>query len=86
MSDDYKSCNMYFGDISKLINWILDSGATFHMTPQISDFIPGSLENIVSLVKLFGAVAVIISIKTHLKGEFDFNIFLDLAFLFIEEI
>ena len=33
----------YFGDISQLTNWILDSGATCHMTPDISDFIPGSL-------------------------------------------
>ena len=32
-----------FGDSSQLINWILDSGETFHMTPDISDFIPGSL-------------------------------------------
>ena len=30
-------------DISQLTNWILDSGATFHMTLEISDFIPGSL-------------------------------------------
>ena len=27
-------------------NWILDSGATCHMTPDISDFIPNSLEKI----------------------------------------
>ena len=33
-----------FGDSSQLTNWILDSGATCHMTPQVSDFIPGSLE------------------------------------------
>ena len=32
-----------FGDISQLNNWILDSGATCHMTPEISDFILGSL-------------------------------------------
>ena len=25
-------------DRSKITNWILDSGATFHMTPDISDF------------------------------------------------
>ena len=24
-------------------NWILDSGAMCHMTPDISDFVPGSL-------------------------------------------
>ena len=33
----------YFGDRSQLKNWILDSGATCHMTPDILDFIPGSL-------------------------------------------
>ena len=32
-----------YGDISRLTNWILDSGATCHTTPEISDFIPGSL-------------------------------------------
>ena len=44
MSDNKKSSNIYFGDILQLTNWILDSGATCHMTPHISDFIPGSLE------------------------------------------
>ena len=33
-----------FGENLKLTNWILDSGETCHMTPQVSDFIPGSLE------------------------------------------
>ena len=37
-----------------------------------------------SLVKLLGAVDGIISIKTHLKGDFGFSRFSDLAFLFIE--
>ena len=32
-----------FGDSSQLTNWILDSGATCHMTPEVSDFIPDSL-------------------------------------------
>ena len=39
-----------------------------------------------SLVKRFGAVDGIIFIKTHLKGAFCLIGFLDLAFLFIEEI
>ena len=34
-----------FGDSSQLTNWILDSGATCHMAPEVSDFIPGSLED-----------------------------------------
>ena len=32
-----------YGDSSKLTNWILDSGATCHMTPEVSYFIPGLL-------------------------------------------
>ena len=42
-NDKYPSEN--FGDSSQLTNWILDSGATCHMTPEVSDFIPGSLED-----------------------------------------
>ena len=30
---------------SQLTNWILDPGVTCHMTPEVSDFIPGSLED-----------------------------------------
>ena len=33
----------YYGDSSQLTNWILDSGATFHMTPDIWYFIVGLL-------------------------------------------
>ena len=39
-----------------------------------------------SLIKLLGDVDGIVSIKTHLKGAFGFSRFLDLDFLFIEEI
>ena len=35
---------------------------------------------------MFGAVAGIIFIKTYLKGAFGLNGFLDIAFLFIEDI
>ena len=45
MSGNEKNSSRYFGDSSKLSNWILDSGATFHMTPQVSGFIPGLLED-----------------------------------------
>ena len=34
-----------FGDSSQLTYWILDYGATCHMTPEASDFIPYSLED-----------------------------------------
>ena len=43
-SDDERK-SVKYGDSSQLINWILDSGATCHMTPEVSDFIPGSLED-----------------------------------------
>ena len=33
------------GDSSKFTNYILDSGATCNMTPQLSDFIPDLLED-----------------------------------------
>ena len=51
-----------------------------------TSIIKRSLEKVVLLVKLLGAVDGIISIKTHLKGAFSFGEILDLAFLFIEEI
>ena len=45
MSDSGESPSRDFSDSSQLTNWILDSGATCHMMPQVSDFIPGSLYN-----------------------------------------
>ena len=39
------SSSRAFGNSSKLTNWVLDSGATCHMTSYVSDFIPGSLED-----------------------------------------
>ena len=44
MSDNDESPSRDFSDSSQLTNRILDSGATFHMTPQVSYFIPGPLE------------------------------------------
>ena len=45
MSDNDKSPSRYFGDSSQLTNWIIYSGGTCHMTPQVTDFIPISLED-----------------------------------------
>ena len=39
MSDNDEIPSIDFGEISQLNYWILDSGATCHMKPQISDFI-----------------------------------------------
>ena len=45
MSGNDKCPSGNFGDSSLLTNWILDSGATCNMTPEVSDFIPVSLED-----------------------------------------
>ena len=45
MSDNDKCSSRNFGDSSQLTNWILDPGETCDMTPQVSDFIPGLLED-----------------------------------------
>ena len=45
MSNDDKRKSKDCGDSSKWTNWILDSGATCNMTPEVTDFIPGSLED-----------------------------------------
>ena len=34
-----------FGDSQELTNWILGSGVMYYMTPEVSDFIPVSLED-----------------------------------------
>ena len=45
MSDNDENSSRYFGDILQLTNWILDSGGTCHMIPQVSYFIPGLLDD-----------------------------------------
>ena len=45
MSSDDKHKSKDYGDSSQLTNWILDSGDTCHMTPEVTDFIPRSLED-----------------------------------------
>ena len=45
MPGNYECTSGNFGDSLQLTNVILDSGATFHMIPEVSDFIPGSLED-----------------------------------------
>ena len=41
--DERKSVN--YGDNSQLTNWVLYSGATCHVTPEVLDFILGTLED-----------------------------------------
>ena len=45
MSNDNISKNKDYGDSSQLTNWILDSVATCYTTPEVTDFIPGLLED-----------------------------------------
>ena len=65
MSDNYKGPSGIFGDILQLTNWILDSGATFHLTPEVPDFIPGLLEDVDKHIK----VADRHNIKAKQKGQ-----------------
>ena len=46
MSGNDEISSIYFGDNLQSTNCILDSGATCHMTTQVSDFVLVSLENI----------------------------------------
>ena len=45
MSSNDKCPSGNFGDSSHLNNWILDSGATCHMIPEVSYFITGLLDD-----------------------------------------
>ena len=45
MSDNDECPSGNLGYSSQFTNWILDYGETCHMTPEISYFIPGLLEN-----------------------------------------
>ena len=45
MSSDDERKSVKYGDSSKCTNWILYSGASCHMTPEVSDFIPGTLKD-----------------------------------------
>ena len=56
MSGNDKCPSGNFGDISQLTNWILDYGATCHMTPYFSGFIPGSLEDTENILKLMADI------------------------------
>ena len=49
-NDEHKSEK--YGDSLQLTNWILDLGATGHMTPEVSDFITGSLEDMDKYVEV----------------------------------
>ena len=52
ISNDDVPKNKYYGDSSQLTNWILDSRATCHITPEVTDFIPRSLEDTDKLIEV----------------------------------
>ena len=54
MSGNDKCPSEKFGDSSKLTNWILGSVATCHMTPEVSEFIAGSLEDTDKYIEVTG--------------------------------
>ena len=54
MSSDDKRKSVHYGDSLQLTNWILDSGATCHMTPEVSDFIPDTLEDTDKYIEVAG--------------------------------
>ena len=43
MSSDDELKSGEYGDSLQLTNWILDSGATRHVMPEVTDFVTGSL-------------------------------------------
>ena len=45
MSDNDECSSRDFGESSQFTNWILDSEATCHMTPQVLGFVLVSLED-----------------------------------------
>ena len=45
ISSDDERKSVKYGDSSQLTNWILDLGAMCHMTPEVTDFIPVTLED-----------------------------------------
>ena len=54
MSGNDKSYIRDFGESSKLTSWVLDSGSTCHITPQISDFITSLLEDTDKYIEVAG--------------------------------
>ena len=67
ISGNDKSSSRDLGDSLQFTNWILDSGATCHMTPQVSDFIPGSLEDTYKYIEVADGYYVVAKKKDKFK-------------------
>ena len=57
----YECLSEHFGDISQLTNWILYSREMCHMTPEVSDLIPGLLAEIDKHIQ--------VADRHHIKGK-----------------
>ena len=52
MSSNAESPRRDFGDRSQLTNWVFDSGMTFHMASDVSNFIRGLLVEIYKYIEV----------------------------------
>ena len=64
-NDEFPSGN--FGEISQLTNQMLDSRATCHMTPEVSYFIPGLLEDMDEHIEVSDGHHVMAKQKGHVQ-------------------
>ena len=67
MSGNDESSSRYFGDSLQFPSLILYPGATCYMTPQVYDFIPGSLEDIDKYIGVADGHCVTAKKKDRLK-------------------
>ena len=74
MSNDDKRENKDYGDSSQLTNWIFGSGATCHMTLEVTDFIPGSLEDTDKFIEVADGHHITAKQKGSVRIQmFDYN-------------
>ena len=65
-SNDERKSETY-GDSSQFTNWVLDLGATCHMTPEVSYFVPGSLEDTDKYIEVADGHHVTVKKKDQLR-------------------
>ena len=69
MYSDNERKSVKYGDSQQLTNWILNSGATCHMTPEVTDFIPGSSEDTDKLIEVADRHHVTAKQKGSLRND-----------------
>ena len=67
MSGNDESFSINYGDSFILTNWILYLVATFHMTPQDSDFLTGSLEDKDKYIEIADGGQVMVKQKVQFR-------------------